>query len=83
MYDRVGTNEYVIVEPKVVMFEGFETMKLNLKKLKIINNSTKMQRVHILPPGSPFFRIHYSKKGSLAPGIAEEIAIHFCPNEYK
>lgn len=33
---------FITVEPDVVKFEGFETMKLNIKKLKILNNSTKM-----------------------------------------
>ncbi len=70
-------------EPEAVYYAGFEKMKLNIKKLKIINNSTKSQRIHILPPTSPFFKIHCNKKGSLAPGIAEEVSIHFYPNEYK
>ena len=74
---------FITVEPDVVKFEGFETMKLNIKKIKILNNSTKMQRINILPPGSPFFKLVYSKKGALAPGIAEEIAVHFSPSEYK
>ena len=74
---------FIIADPGCIMYEGYETMKLNIKKLKIINNSTKAQRVNILPPSSPFFRVHFNKKGSLAPGIPEEVAVHFAPNEYR
>ena len=83
MYDKVGTTGFVIADPASIIYEGFEKMKLNIKKLKIINNSTKPQRVHILPPTSSFFRIHFNKKGNLAPGVSEEVSVHFSPNEYK
>lgn len=83
MFDKVGSTGFVKAEPEAVYYEGFEKMKLNIKKLKIINNSTKPQRVHILPPTTAFFKIHFNKKGSLAPGIAEEVSIHFFPNDYK
>ena len=79
----VGTNDFITVEPECVFFKGFETMKLNIRKFRVMNNSTKMQRIHILPPMSPYFRINYKKKGGLAPGISEEVAIHFYPHEYR
>lgn len=64
-------------------FEGFETLKLNLRKVRILNNSTRQQRVHIIPPGTPFFNINVKKRGNLAPGMSEEVTIHFTPNEYR
>jgi hypothetical protein len=82
-YTVIGNTGYVIADPDTLVYEGFETMKLNIKKLRIINNSTKGQRVHILPPASPFFRVHFNKKGHLAPGMPEEIAVHFSPNDYR
>jgi hypothetical protein len=71
------------VEPELIKFSGYETMKLNIKKFKIINNSSKVQRVHILPPQSPFFNITFSKKGKIAPGLSEDVSVHFTPNEYR
>ena len=82
-FDKIGTNDFIITSPSIIKFEGFETMKLNIKTLKIINNSTKIQRVHILPPGSAFFRLNFKKKGNIAPGMSELISVHFTPSEYK
>jgi len=79
----VGSNDFILVDPVSVQFKGFETMKLNIQKFKVMNNSTKTQRVHILPPMTPYFKIFYKRKGGLAPGMAEDITIHFYPNEYR
>lgn len=82
-YNMVGTNDFVTVEPEMLFFKGFEKMKLNIRKFKVMNNSSKSQRVHILPPMTPYFRINYKKKGLLAPGMSESVAVHFLPHEYK
>lgn len=68
----------------MVKFAGFETMKTHTLKVRLINNSPAPQRLHILPPSTPFFKIKYSKKGMVPSGIAEDIYVQFTPNdEYK
>ncbi len=67
----------------MVKFTGFETNKKNIQRISIVNSSAFSQRIHVLPPASPFFQIKFEKKGALAPGIAEEIQLIFQPNEYK
>lgn len=82
-FDLIGTNGYIEVDPFVVKFSGFEVGKVNIAKTRIINCSSKSQRVHILPPSTPFFSIKFDKKGQLAPGMSEDIFVHFTPNDYK
>ena len=52
--------------------------------MRLINNSPAPQRLHILPPSTPYFKIKYNKKGMIPSGIAEDIYVQFTPNdEYK
>ena len=52
--------------------------------MKLINNSPAPQRLHILPPATPFFKIKYNKKGMVPSGIAEDIYVQFTPaSEYR
>jgi hypothetical protein len=67
----------------VVKFSGFELGKLNITKVKIINTASKPQRVHILPPTTPYFSIKFDKKGQLVPGMSEDVYIHFTPSDHK
>jgi hypothetical protein len=39
--------------------------------------------MHILPPTTPYFKIHYAKKGMVPAGMAEDIYIQFTPTEFK
>lgn len=82
-FENIGTNGFIEIEPKVLKFAGFEVGKLNILKVKVINASTRSQRVHILPPTSPFFSIKFDKKGLIAAGNSEDIYVQFKPIEYK
>ena len=55
---------------------------MNILKVRIINSSQKPQRIHVLPPTSPYFQIKYDKRGTLASGMYEEVYVHFRPTEY-
>lgn len=81
IYDNVGSNGIFGASPAVVKFTGFEILKTHTQRVRLINNSPAPQRLHILPPSTPFFKIKYSKKGMIPSGIAEEIYIQFTPNE--
>ena len=52
-------------------------------KAKIINSSNAPQRVNILPPMTPFFKVKYSKKGMIPTNSWEEIYVQFTPTDYK
>ena len=62
-------------------FAGFELRKTHTLKVKLINNSPAPQRLHILPPATPYFKIKYHKKGMIPSGISEDIYVQFTPNE--
>ena len=75
VYDTVGSNGIFGANPSVVKFAGFEIRKTHTLKVRLINNSPAPQRLHILPPSTPYFKIKYSKKGMVPSGIAEEIYV--------
>lgn len=54
-------------------------------KVRLINTSPAPQRLHILPPQTPYFKIRYHKKGMVPTGVAEEIYVQFTPaaDQYK
>ena len=83
-FDAVGSNGLFGASPSIVKFAGFELRKTHMLKVKLINNSPAPQRLHILPPSTPFFKIKYNKKGMIPSGISEDIYVQFTPNdEYK
>jgi len=54
-----------------------------VQKIRLINTSDRAHRVHILPPSTKVFSIKMKKKGNLAPGMHQNIFIHFKPKEHK
>ena len=79
IFDAVGANGIFTASPTVVKFAGFETSKTHTLKVRLINNSPAPQRLHILPPQTPYFKIRYNKKGMIPTGVAEEIYVQFTP----
>jgi len=75
VYDNVGSNGIFGASPSVVKFAGFETLKTHTMRVRLINNSAAPQRLHILPPQTPYFKIKYNKKGMIPSGIAEDIYV--------
>lgn len=83
VYARVGRNDILESKPSIVHFGGYAIHKTHIHKVRVVNISTSSQRVHILNPETPFFKIKVNKKGLIAPGMAEDIEIQFTPNEYR
>jgi hypothetical protein len=51
-------------------------------KIQLINKSKFSQRVSIISPTTPFFKIKYSRRGLIAPGLSEIIYLSFTPQDY-
>jgi hypothetical protein len=52
--------------------------------VQITNISTTSQRLHVLAPTTPYFRMEYSnRKGIIPPGLSEEVRLFFAPTEYR
>jgi len=67
----------------VVKFNGFEINKKQRIKLLLINKSKFSQRISLIPPTTPFFKIKYTKRGLVAPGLSEIVYISFSPDNYQ
>jgi len=64
IYSTVGNNGVLTTTPMVLHFAGFEVGKVRRQKLDIINSSADVQRMHILPPQTKYFRVLYTKNVS-------------------
>jgi len=84
VYSTLGSNGALAVEPAVLHFGGFELGKTLRATLRVVNVSPVSQRLHLVPPTTPHFvaRID-SKKGQLAPGMAEDVVVEFTPKQWR
>ena len=82
-YDNEGENGLFEASPRIVKIAGFELNKKIMTKISIINKSKYTERIIILPPTTPNFKIKYTKRGQIAPGLSETIYLFFTPGEYK
>ena len=82
-YDNEGENGLFEASPRIVKIAGFELNKKIMTKILVINKSKYTERIIILPPTTPNFKIKYTKRGQIAPGLNETIYLFFTPSEYK
>ncbi|CAG9461180.1 unnamed protein product [Pedinophyceae sp. YPF-701] len=85
VFEALGSDGVLSVEPAVVLFEGFTARKTARRKIRIVNTSKRGTRyvMHAPPPESNFKVSLASKKGRLAPGMADEIEITFHSDKYE
>ena len=62
IYSKVVQNAVVQACPAVVHFGGFRLGEVHQEILRLVNVSTDVQRMHVLPPQTKYFKIHYKKK---------------------
>ena len=77
-FSKVAKNEVVVASPAVLHFGGFVVGKTAQKKLDLVNCSADVQRYHILPPQTPFFKIKYTKGDRLIPGRWVFVCVCVC-----
>ena len=82
-YEKYGTNGIIESQPKIIKFRGFELNKKHKIKFLIINKSKFSQRLNVIPPTTPFFKIQFTKKGLIAPGLSEIVYVNFYPQNYQ
>jgi hypothetical protein len=71
------------VVPKIVKFKGFELNKKITLKVSVVNKSKFSHRLSFIPPTTPFFKIKFSRKGLISPGLSEVLYISFTPQNYE
>lgn len=82
-YSRIGRNADLEAKPAIVHFGGYEPLKEHRQMVRVVNASAKSTRLTILPPKTGFFRLNCTKRGLVAPGMAEEIEVVFTPKEWR
>jgi len=58
----------ILIEPKEIKYEGFKLSQLNIKELRLKNESSARQRINILPISSHYFSLKMKRKQYLRPG---------------
>lgn len=60
------------------------TLSLSITLKRVLNTSGDNVSVHIIPPTTDHFKIHYKKERSqLVPGLGLDITVQFRPTEWK
>lgn len=81
IYSNQCDNELFNCRPKSIHFKGCNVGGSYIQKFRIINISSRCQRLHLIPPASSIFKIFYKKKNSLVPGMYLEVKVVFTPQE--
>ncbi|XP_053374338.1 cilia- and flagella-associated protein 221-like [Mercenaria mercenaria] len=83
IYTKVAQNSMVLAKPSVIHFGGFEVDKKHTMSLSIVNVSTEVIRMHVIPPQTKYFYIKYTKNERLVPGLTLDCTVEFTPDEWR
>lgn len=83
LFVKLKRNKLVEVTPHEIHFDGFELNQTHIRELHVINRSSDVLRVDILPPQTSAFQIEYKKPQRLVPGFSIRIKIHFKPTQWQ
>ncbi|MGH0134607.1 UNVERIFIED_CONTAM: hypothetical protein FKN15_033514 [Acipenser sinensis] len=83
IYAKQQKNSAIEAEPAVLHFGGFELGKSYQQVLNLVNISSDVINIHILPTQTKYFQIKYSKKYRLVPGLSYTVTVQFCPDEWR
>ena len=67
--EAVGSHGIFSANPPVVRFAGFESNKTHTIKLRLLNTTAAPQKLHIIGPQTPKFKIRFAKKGMIPSGV--------------
>lgn len=70
----------VVAEPCAVSINRFVVGEKVSIKVNMVNKTRAGQRIILIEPQSSQFRLRYSKKGRVAPGLAECVWVDFVPD---
>ena len=80
---QLGRNRFFEARPATVHFSGFEVGRTASLRLEVLNVAPAAQRLHLVAPQTPQFRVRFEKQGRVAPGMAEGLWIDFAPDAWR
>ncbi|KAF3857142.1 hypothetical protein F7725_009001 [Dissostichus mawsoni] len=83
IYAKLKSNSLIQAEPAELHFSGFELGKDYVKILKLINISSEVMNIHVIPTQTKHFQTTYTKKYRLIPGLAYTLKVRLCPDEWR
>ncbi|TNN56071.1 Cilia- and flagella-associated protein 221 [Liparis tanakae] len=83
IYAKLKSHSLIHAEPPELHFSGFELRKDYIKYLKLINISSEVVNIHIIPTQTEHFQTTYTKKYRLIPGLAYTLKVRLCPDEWR
>ncbi|KAM8903558.1 cilia- and flagella-associated protein 221 isoform 2-T3 [Spinachia spinachia] len=83
IFSKLKSNTLIQAEPPELHFCGFELGKDYKKILKVINISSEVMNIHIIPTQTKHFQTAYTKKYRLIPGLAYTVTVRLCPDEWR
>lgn len=81
--ESVGINELFETKPSSMHFPIATLQGGKTQRLRVVNVSNRPQMLQIRGPFTPNFTVRLNKKGLVAPGTSETIAVNFTASEYK
>ncbi|CAF3402246.1 unnamed protein product [Rotaria sp. Silwood1] len=83
LFVKLKRNKLVEVTPHEIHFDGFEINQIQTRELHILNRSSEVLRVDIIPPQTSVFQIDYKKPQRLVPGFSIHVKIIFKPTQWQ
>nr|XP_040032529.1 cilia- and flagella-associated protein 221 isoform X1 [Gasterosteus aculeatus aculeatus]XP_040032538.1 cilia- and flagella-associated protein 221 isoform X1 [Gasterosteus aculeatus aculeatus] len=83
IFSKLKSNSLIEAEPPELHFSGFKLGKDYTKILKLINISSEVMNIHIIPTQTKHFQTAYTKKYRLIPGLAYTLTVRLCPDEWR
>ncbi|KAG5262133.1 hypothetical protein AALO_G00292570 [Alosa alosa] len=83
IFNKLKNNSLIQAEPSEVHFSGFELGKDYKQVLKVINISSEVIDIHIIPTQTKYFQTAYTKQYRLVPGLSYTIKLNFFPDEWR
>ncbi|XP_063068004.1 cilia- and flagella-associated protein 221 [Engraulis encrasicolus] len=82
-FSTLKSNNQIQAEPSEIHFNGFEVGQNYKQVLKLINISSDVMDIHIIPTQTKYFQTAYSKKDRLVPGLCYTLKLSFFPDEWR